>query len=210
MKVKYRLLDADAVINLSFAIVLTGYSDILMGFKPNDYSLEFLTTEEVAEEVNVNKIKRDIYGHMPLTKDQLKEVNRFSTNFMKKTRKHKGNTLRLLNMLSSTELKNLGEKSLTCLLFEKYKNQINDNDIAIVSNNKNDISTIANKIRKFKDYEDTGFDLDKNVIGIHKFYYELYKKRLFNRNQLCYLIAVSNIDARIVNPELEGIFKTIM
>jgi hypothetical protein len=190
-------------------MVLTGYSGALNGFKPTKYGLEISTTEEVIREVNASMVKKDIYEHMPLTKKQWGEVNTFSDNFMKQIRQHKGSTLRLLKILSSTELKDLGEKSLTCLLFEKYKNDISGNDIVIVSNNKEDITAIATKIKKLQEYEGTKFNSDKHILGIHKFYHELYKKGLFNRHQLCYAIAVSNIDARIVNPELEGIFKTI-
>jgi len=200
MSFKHRLLDADFIINFSKTMVATQYNKSF-SFSPKNLDMGLITTKEVKKEVIRNPIDKNFMPSIEIT-----QLKKFQNYFLSELEIYDGTDLHLMELTASTELKNLGEKSLTCLLFEKYRKALNNNDIAIVSNNKNDIIHFANTVKKFTGYEKLKWDQNKNIISLHKFYYELYKAGLFKRQQIAYLLAISNIDARIVGIDLESTF----
>lgn len=205
MAFKYRLLDADFIINFSKTMVATQYCNTFSFTQLLDMKMKLITTKEVKQEVIRNPVNKNFMPHINIS-----QLKKFQNDFLKKISIYDGSDLHLMELTSSTELKNLGEKSLICLLFERHKQELMNNDIAIVSDNKRDVISFSSMIKDMIGYEKVRWNQNKNIICLHKFYYELYKIGLFKRHQIGYLMAISNIDARVVGGELEAIFKMLL
>lgn len=211
---KIRLLDSDLIINFSRTCCLAQLDCFLEAVDHLD-GFRLISTKEVREEVlgKFKDTKSNRLGDLHFIGRE-KELTSIAKKIFRKIRVEDTKRYDLTKLLQSTSLRNLGERSLIILLFTKYKDFLRKNvrnPISIVSNNSDDIKTlIKNKIIKLESCKKLKFSEERNIQGIYDFYYEIYKHSNLKKEELLYLFFVSNMDARVANQEMLGVFRRIL
>ena len=209
MKKTY-LLDADAIINLTRTSCLTNTDKLIELECPRD--CKYVSTKEVKDEVlrNLKKTK-DKESIATFFHGKEQKLISLANDFFKKIDLADTKESELTTLFNSTDLSNLGERSLAILLFSKYKGFLNKNNnvdtISIISNNKKDIVPFVNKILKLESYRELNFKQNSHIKNIYHFYSDIFRHHKIGKAEIMYFYFISNIDARFTNPDMIDLFK---
>ncbi len=212
----FKLLDADFTINFirTLSLVDEEHRERILDSIESDQHYQFITTKEVK-----NEIKQKIFN-----KKSNKEVDEFfskRTDIIRQIERRLFKNIRVLTvdknceltvLISSTSLRNLGEKSLVVLLLCKYYTHINShqNSVHIVSNNHKDIQPIYRKAVRVSPKSMHLSDDITTIQTIHEFYIELFQLLHINKEVILYFLFVSNIDSRVFSSEIIDTLKEIL
>lgn len=212
----FRLVDADFIINLVRTLTLIneqGFEDEITEKLIFNEKFSLISTPEVKNEVSEvlfrESPRKDFDGYFLRKQKELKQINKKVMANIRILPIDKN--CRLTQLLSSTSLKNMGEKSLVILLFCKYNSMLqNNNDrIQIVSNNQKDVLALLKKANKLIGRPDQYIDEETLIQTNFEFYYELFTRLKIQKDLIYYFYFVSNIDARYYDKEMIEIFQKI-
>jgi len=203
--VGWLILSNHLIINLirTLALLDEEQREIIIRAIEEDQHFQFITTPEVKTEVKQRLLKKksnnDTDEFFANRKDAIKQIERRLFKKIRTLTIEKNCNLTLL--VSSTSLKNLGEKSLVVLLLCRYHTQISgrQDSIHIVSNNHRDVQPIYRKaVQLFQQNTNLPREIS-NIQHIHEFYIELLLHLKIEREIIVFFLSVSNIDIRAID-----------
>lgn len=211
----FKLLDADLIINIIRTLSLVNEEkreDILDSIKIDNH-FQFVTTKEVKNEVNQRllkkKSKNETDEFFSNRKDIIKQIQRRLFKEIRVLSIEKNCALTVL--ISSTNLRNLGEKSLVALLLCKYHKLLTDHQdsVFIISNNHKDIQPIYRKAVQLYPLNTQLPKEPSNIQSIPEFYIELLKHLRIDKEVIIYFLYVSNIDTKTFDSKVIEIFRDL-
>lgn len=211
----FKLLDADLIINIirTFSLVNEEQRENILDSIKIDNHFQFVTTKEVKSEVNQRLLKKKSNNEtdefFSNKKDTIKQIERRLFKKIRILSIEKNCALTVL--ISSTNLRNLGEKSLVGLLLCKYHKLLTDHQdsVFIVSNNHKDIQPIYRKaVQLYQQNTQLPKELS-NLQSIPEFYIELLKHLRIDKEVIIFFLYISNIDTKTCDSKVIEIFRDL-